>query len=227
MNVVDLIDVTKTYETQPPVHALRNVNLTVGAGEFVSVVGPSGSGKSTLLNLVGALDRPTSGVVRIAGQDIGELNDAELSGLRGHHIGFVFQSFNLIDGLNAADNVALGLIYSGVPARWRDVLAREALDRVGLAARAEHAPGQLSGGERQRVAIARALVGAPALLLADEPTGNLDSVTGASIIETFQQLHADGSTILMITHDHSLADATPRQVTMRDGEILTNDVVGA
>ena len=227
MNVVDLIDVTKTYDSQPPVHALRDVNLTVRAGEFVSVVGPSGSGKSTLLNLVGALDRPTSGVVRIAGQDIGELNDAELSGLRGHHIGFVFQSFNLIDGLNAADNVGLGLIYSGIPARQRDALAREALDRVGLAPRAEHAPGQLSGGERQRVAIARALVGAPELLLADEPTGNLDSVTGASIIETFQRLHADGSTILMITHDHSLADATPRQVTMHDGEILTSDVVDA
>ena len=227
MSVVDLIDVTKTYDSQPPVHALRDVSLTVQTGEFVSVVGPSGSGKSTLLNLVGALDRPTSGTVRIAGQDIGGLNDAELSGLRGHHIGFVFQSFNLIDGLNAVDNVGLGLLYSGVPARWRDALAREALDRVGLANRANHAPGQLSGGERQRVAIARALVGGPALLLADEPTGNLDSVTGASIIETFQRLHADGSTILMITHDHSLADATPRQVTMRDGEILTKDVIDA
>ncbi len=224
MNVVDLVDVVKTYDSEPPVHALRNVDLTVAAGEFVAVVGPSGSGKSTLLNLVGALDRPTSGVVRIAGQDISALNDAELSGLRGHHIGFVFQSFNLIDGLNAADNVGLGLVYSGVPASRRNALAREALDRVGLAARADHAPGRLSGGERQRVAIARALVGEPALLLADEPTGNLDSVTGASIIETFQRLHQDGSTILMITHDQTLAAATPRQVTMHDGEIVAEPV---
>ena len=227
MNVVDLVDVTKTYDSEPPVHALRHVDLTVTAGEFVAVVGPSGSGKSTLLNLVGALDRPTSGTVRIAGQDIGGLDDAELSGLRGHHIGFVFQSFNLIDGLNAAENVGLGLIYSGVPAARRDTLAREALDRVGLASRAEHAPGRLSGGERQRVAIARALVGAPALLLADEPTGNLDSVTGASIIETFQRLHQDGSTILMITHDQTLAAATPRQVSMHDGAIVPSAPVPA
>ena len=223
MNVLELVGVCKTYDSVPPVPALEDVDLEVAAGEFLAVVGPSGSGKTTLLNLVGALDRPSSGTVRVDGQDVAGLDDAALSALRGHRIGFVFQTFNLIDGLDAAENVALGLVYAGVPARARDERAREALDRVGLAARARHRPGRLSGGERQRVAIARAIVAEPALLLADEPTGNLDSVTGATIIETFRGLHADGSTIMMITHDHALAAAVPRQVAMRDGRIVGDD----
>ena len=223
MNVLELTDVRKTYEGSPPVHALDGVDLTVGAGELLAVVGPSGSGKSTLLNLIGALDRPSAGSVLVDGVNIADLDDAALSALRGHRIGFVFQSFNLIDGLDATENVAIGLMYAGVPVKERDERAHHALDRVGLGSRATHRPGQLSGGERQRVAIARAIVAEPALLLADEPTGNLDSVTGASIIETFRSLHADGATIMMITHDTALAAAMPRQVAMRDGRIVADD----
>ena len=218
--VLDLAEVVKEYPGSPPVRALDRVDLVVETGEYVAIVGPSGSGKSTLLNLVGALDRPTSGTVRIDGTDIGALKDVDLSALRGRTIGFVFQSFNLIDGLDAVDNVGLGLTYAGVTRRERNRRSLEALEKVGLGDRASHSPSRLSGGERQRVAIARAIVTDPALLLADEPTGNLDTRTGETIIEIFEQLHRDGATILMITHDVGVAQRAARTVVMRDGCVV-------
>jgi len=218
--VIDLVGVVKEYPGSPPVRALDGVDLRVERGEFVAIVGPSGSGKSTLLNLLGALDRPTEGTVSVDGTEISGLRDRELSALRGRRIGFVFQTFNLIDGLDAIDNVALGLVYGGIPRKMRHRQAKAALDRVGLAHRATHSPSRLSGGERQRVAIARAIVTEPALLLADEPTGNLDTRTGETIIETFTELHGDGATIMLITHDQSIAARVPRRVVMRDGQIV-------
>jgi putative ABC transport system ATP-binding protein len=212
----------KEYEGTPPVRALSDVDLTVDGGEFVGIVGPSGSGKSTLLNLFGALDKPTAGSVLVDGHDIVRLKDDRLSALRGHRIGFVFQTFNLVDGLDALENVTLGLTYAGLPRRARRRRSLDALDRVGLAERARHRPSRLSGGERQRVAIARALVTEPALLLADEPTGNLDTKTGATIVELFHRLHRDGSTIILITHDSDLVAEFPRCVTMRDGRIVAD-----
>ena len=218
-SILSLRDVRRTYG-EPPVAACAGVSLEVDYGEFVAVVGPSGSGKSTLLNLIGTLDRPSSGTVEIDGVDVGSLSDAKLSALRSSRIGFVFQQFHLADGVNAVDNVADGLLYSGIPRSERRRRARVALERVGLAHRLDHRPHQMSGGERQRVAIARAVVGDPPLLLADEPTGNLDSTSGASIVELLHELHEQGTTIIVITHDNELAAKLPRQIAIRDGRIV-------
>ena len=200
--------------------ACAGVSLSIDRGEFVAIVGPSGSGKSTLLNLIGTLDRPTSGTVEIDGIDVSRLSDRRLSGLRAHLIGFVFQQFHLSEGMTAIDNVADGLLYLGVPRAERRQKAERALIRVGLSHRLHHKPHQMSGGERQRVAIARAVVGDPPLLLADEPTGNLDSVSGASIVELLHELHEQGTTIVVITHDNDLAMKLPRQVAIKDGRIV-------
>ncbi len=217
--ILSLHDVRRTYG-QPPVAACAGVSLSINRGEFVAIVGPSGSGKSTLLNLIGTLDRPTSGTVEIDGIDVSRLSDRRLSGLRAHLIGFVFQQFHLSEGMTAIDNVADGLLYLGVPRAERRQKAERALIRVGLSHRLHHKPHQMSGGERQRVAIARAVVGDPPLLLADEPTGNLDSVSGASIVELLHELHEQGTTIVVITHDNDLAMKLPRQVAIKDGRIV-------
>ncbi|HEY3688629.1 MAG TPA: ABC transporter ATP-binding protein [Streptosporangiaceae bacterium] len=221
-NVLELARVTKTYGTQPPVHALRGVSFTVRSGELVAIVGPSGSGKSTLLHILGTLERPTDGAVRIDGEDVAALTDRRLAALRARSIGFVFQQFFLSEYTSVLDNVADGLLYGGAGSAERRERAAEALDRVGLADRAGFRPGRLSGGERQRVAIARALVGRPAIVLADEPTGNLDSRTGAAIIDLLRELNADGATILVITHDSGLAARMPRQLRVLDGRIVAD-----
>jgi putative ABC transport system ATP-binding protein len=219
---IELQDVHKRYGTISPVDALQNVSLTIDDGELVSIIGPSGSGKTTLLHVMGALLRPTSGTVRIAGTATSSLSDRALSAVRAHQLGFVFQDYVLIEGATALENVADGLLYCGVARRERLARAREALDRVGLATRTTHTPPQLSGGERQRVAIARALVGDPTLVLADEPTGNLDSHTSDAILELLVELGAGGVTIAIITHDQDVADAAPRTIEIRDGTVIAD-----
>ncbi|MEN8240145.1 MAG: ABC transporter ATP-binding protein [Actinomycetota bacterium] len=218
--VLALSNVTKTYEGTPPVHAIRGVDLDIRSGELVSIVGPSGSGKSTLLHVIGTLDRATSGTVRVAGHDVDELSDKQLSSLRSRHIGFVFQQFFLLAGETALDNVADGLLYTGMALSQRRILAERALSQVGLAHRMSHEATKLSGGERQRVAIARALIGSPDIILADEPTGNLDSKSGEGVVRLIEDLNADGTTIVVITHDHEIASRFPRRVSLLDGGIV-------
>jgi putative ABC transport system ATP-binding protein len=220
--VLELDGVTKVYGEDPPVAALRGVSFSIRRGELVAIVGPSGSGKSTLLHVIGTLERPTSGLVRIGGLDAAKLDDRELSQLRAREIGFVFQQFFLAEHSTLLDNVADGLLYAGVAAGERRERAADALSAVGLGERLKARPTQLSGGERQRVAIARALVGAPAIVLADEPTGNLDSANGEQIVALIEELNRQGATIVVITHEHAVAERCPRQIRVLDGQVVSD-----
>jgi putative ABC transport system ATP-binding protein len=220
--VLEADDVTKSYPGDPPVQALRGVDLSIGRGELVGVVGPSGSGKTTLLQLMGTLDRPSSGHVRITGLDVATMADDEVTHLRATRIGFIFQQFLLAEHSTVLDNVADGLLYAGIPIKQRRQQAVEALELVGLSERPHVRPTQLSGGQRQRVAIARALIGRPAIVLADEPTGNLDQATGHAILALIEQLHRAGSTIVVITHDQAIAERMPRRVEILDGQIVAD-----
>ncbi len=223
--VLEMAGVTRVYTGTPPIEALRGIDLRIGSGELVSVVGPSGSGKSTLLHIMGTLDRPTSGRVQVGGFDVGKMSDRQLSALRAQRIGFVFQQFHLLDAETALDNVADGLLYTGRAAGERREMATATLERVGLALRLGQHANKLSGGERQRVALARAIVGRPALVLADEPTGNLDSKSSDSIVELLEELNADGITLVVITHNPEIAARFPRQVALRDGMIETDSAL--
>jgi putative ABC transport system ATP-binding protein len=220
--VIALDAVTKVYPSQPPVTALRGVSLSIASGELLAIVGPSGSGKTTLLHIMGTLDRPTSGQVRVTGVDVARLRDPLMSAMRARQIGFVFQQFFLAEHATVLDNVADGLLYTGAGAGERRDRAREALRLVGLGARPYARPTQLSGGQRQRVAIARALAGRPAIVLADEPTGNLDTATGRSILALLGDLNQQGTTIVVITHNRDIAALLPRQIEMRDGRVVTD-----
>lgn len=219
--VIEFVGVSRSYGS-PPTLALRSVDLAIGGGELAAIVGPSGSGKSTMLHLMGTLDRASSGTVRIDGIDVGALGDRQLSALRAHRLGFVFQQFHLADGVDALDNVATGLLYTGVSRSERRRRAADALRSVGLEHRLHHEPRQLSGGERQRVAIARAVVGRPSVLLADEPTGALDTASGAAVIEVLERLNAAGTTVVVITHDRELAGRMPRRIGIRDGRVVAD-----
>jgi len=222
--LLELADVRKRYVMGvEEVHALAGVDLAIERGEYIAIMGPSGSGKSTLMNLLGCLDTPTSGSYRLNGTAVEKLDDAELAAIRNREIGFVFQTFNLLARTSAAENVELPLIYAGVPRRERRERAERALARVGLGDRARHQPNELSGGQRQRVAIARALVNDPSILLADEPTGNLDSSTSADIMRLFDELHAQGNTVILVTHEPEIAAHAERRITLRDGKVISDE----
>lgn len=228
-HVAQLRTVSKVYRTSPEaplVHALRQVDLQIPHGQYLAIMGPSGSGKSTMMNILGCLDRPTEGEYLLEGRDVRNMEDAELSRMRGKHIGFVFQAFNLIPQLTVQQNVEVPLFYQELSSRRRREMSLRAIERVGLADRAEHRPSELSGGQMQRVAIARALVSEPSLIMADEPTGNLDSVTGQAILAMFDELHQQGLTIIVVTHDRAVAARCQRIIRLRDGRIDSDEIGG-